>query len=123
MSFISDKLDRAQLGGAKGHSTAHYLIEIMNFVLYNQDLSEPLSTILSAVDIQKGFNKVDHVKTITILSENMKVPGWLTRIVASYLSFRTLKIRYRKETSSARDMPGGLGAGTILGLNLLTDPV
>ena len=92
LSFISDKLDRDQFGGAKGHSTAHYLIEIMNFVLYNQDLSEPLSTILSAVDIQKGFNKVDHEKTITILSDTMKVPGWLTRIVASYLSLRTLKI-------------------------------
>ena len=118
LSFISNKLDRDQFGGAKGHSTAHYLIEIMNFVLYNQDLSEPLSTILAAVDIQKGFNKVDHVKTIIILSETMKVPGWLTRIVASYLSSRSLKIRYRKETSSSRDMPGGLGAGTILGLNL-----
>ena len=92
LSFISDKLDRDQFGGAKGHSTAHYLIEIMNFVLYNQDLSEPISTILSAVDIQKGFNKVDHEKTITILSDTMKVPGWLTRIVASYLSLRTLKI-------------------------------
>ena len=64
----------------------------MNFVLYNQDLSEPLSTILSAFDIQKGLNNVDHVKTITILSETMKVPGWLTRIVAIYLSVRTLKI-------------------------------
>ena len=64
----------------------------MNVVLYNQDLAAPLSTILSAVDIQKGFNKVDHLKTITILSEAMKVSGWLTRIVASYLSFITLKI-------------------------------
>ena len=84
----------------------------------NQDFSEPLSTILTAVDIHKGFNKVDHIKTITILSDTMKVPGWLTRIVASYLSSRTLKIRYQKATSSSRDMPGGLGAGTILGLNL-----
>ena len=90
----------------------------MNFVLYNQDLSEPLSILLCAVDLEKGFNKVDHCTTITILSDTLKVPRWLTRIVANYLSFRTLKIRYRKETSSARDMPGGLGAGTILGLNL-----
>ena len=37
LRFISDKLDRDQFGGAKGHSVAHYLIEVMNFVLYNQD--------------------------------------------------------------------------------------
>ena len=61
-----------------------------------------------------------------VQADNLKVAleadvprgGWLTRIVASYLSFRTLKIPYQKEISSARDMPGGLGAGTIIGLNL-----
>ena len=51
LSFIQDKLDRDQFGGARGHSVAHYLIEVMNFVLYNQDLSEPVSTILTAADI------------------------------------------------------------------------
>ena len=115
--FITDKLDRDQFGGAKGHSVAHYLIEVMNFVLYNQDFSEPVSTIITAVDLHKGFNKVDHAKTITILSD-MEVPGWLLRIIASYLSNRTLSIRYRKQKSSTREMPGGTGAGTILGLNL-----
>ena len=76
LSFIQDKLDRDQFGGVKGHSVAHYLIEVMNFVLYNQDLSEPVSTILTAADIHKGFNKIDHSKTITILSD-LQVPGWL----------------------------------------------
>ena len=65
LRFISDKLDRDQFGGQKGHSVAHYLIEIMNFVLYNQDLSEPLSILLCAVDLEKVFNKVDHCTTIT----------------------------------------------------------
>ena len=116
-TYISKELDRDQFGGAKGHSVAHYLIEVMNFILYNQDFSEPLSTILTTVDIHKGFNKVDHSKTITILSD-MKVPGWLLRIVASYLSNRSITIRYRQETSSSREMPGGTGAGTVLGLNL-----
>ena len=67
--FISEKLDRDQFGGTKGHSVAHYLTEIMNFILYNQDLSEPLSTILTGIDIYKGFNKIDHKKTITNLSD------------------------------------------------------
>ena len=115
--FISEKLDRDQFGGAKGHSVAHYLTEIMNFVLYNQDLSEPLATILTAVDIHKGFNKIDHLITVTKLSD-MEIPGWLLKIVCSYLADRTLSIRYRNETSSTRKMPGGTGAGTILGLEI-----
>ena len=78
LSFISEKLDRDQFGGAKGHSVAHYLIEIINFVLYNQDLTEPVSTLLTAVDIHKGFNKVSHAKTITILAEEME--GWLMAV-------------------------------------------
>ena len=115
--FISEKLDRDQFGGAKGHSVAHYLTEIMNFVLYNQDLSEPLATILTAVDIHKGFNKIDHLTAVTKISD-MEVPGWLLKIVCSYLTDRTLSIRYRNETSSTRKMPGGTGAGTVLGLKI-----
>ena len=115
--FISDKLDRDQFGGAKGHSVAHYLIEIMNFVLYNQDLSQPVATMLTAIDIHKGFNKVEHNKIITILAEDMKVPNWLLRIISGYLSSRKLTIRYRKQRSTSRQMPGGTAAGTVLGLN------
>ena len=115
--YISDKLDRDQFGGAKGHSVAHYLIEIMNFILYNQDLSEPLATILTAVDIHKGFNKIDHSITITKISD-LQVPGWLLKIVCSYLTNRTISIRYRNQTSEIRKMPGGTAAGTILGLEL-----
>ena len=114
--YIADKLDRDQFGGSKGHSVAHYLIEVMNFVLYNQDLSEPVSTMLTAIDLHKGFNKVDHSKTVTILSD-MNTPGWLLKIVCNYLSNRSFTIRYRNETSNSRQMPGGVAAGTILGLN------
>ena len=115
--FISDKLDKDQFGGAKGHSVAHYLIEVMNFVLYNQDLSQPVATMLTAIDIHKGFNKVEHSQIITILADDMKVPNWLLRIISSYLSSRKLTIRYRNKRSTSRQMPGGTAAGTVLGLN------
>ena len=113
--YIGDKLDRDQFGGAKGHSVAHYLIEIINFILYNQDLSKPLATILTAVDLQKGFNKIDHCKLITQISD-MGAPDWLTKIIFSYLSGRTLSVRYKSKNSENKQMPDGTGAGTILGL-------
>ena len=90
--YIEDKLDRDQFGGQKGHSIAHYLIEISNFILYNQDLSKPLSTMFAGIDISKGFNKIDHSQLVSILDE-MNVPGWLLRIVVSYLSGRSLTLR------------------------------
>ena len=46
----------------------------------------------------------------------MGAPGWLTKIIYSYLSQRSLSIRYKSETSQSKMMPGGTGAGTILGL-------
>ena len=85
-------------------------------MLYNQDLSKPLATLFAGVDISKGFNKVDHKKIVTILAE--WIPGWLLKIVVSYLSGRTLTLRRQQHTSGTEQMPGGTGAGTPLGLLL-----
>ena len=35
MKFISKRLDPKQFGGLKGNSISHYLIELINFILYN----------------------------------------------------------------------------------------
>ena len=35
---IGHKLDLSQYGGLKGNSTYHYMIDLINFVLYNKDL-------------------------------------------------------------------------------------
>jgi hypothetical protein len=116
--YIEDKMDRDQFGGQKGHSISHYLIEITNFIHYNQDLSKPLSTIFAGIDISKGFNKVCHNEIITILGDEMNVPGWLLRIVADYLSGRSLALRRQGHTTNSEPMPGGTGAGCPLGLLL-----
>ena len=39
--YIGDRIDWRQYGGQKGSSIVHYLIEFINFILYNQDLKEP----------------------------------------------------------------------------------
>ena len=88
--FISEKLERDQFGGTKGHSVAHYVIEVMNFVLFDQDLSVPVATMITSIDIHKGFKKVEHKKIITILAEVM-IEG--ARVVkcwghATYIMFR-----------------------------------
>ena len=67
------------------------------------------------MDLQKGFNNIYHCKLVTQISD-MGDPGWLTKIICSYLSQRSLSIHYKSETSLSKMMPGGTGAGTILGL-------
>ena len=45
----------------------------------------------------------------------MHVPSWMLAIVASYLTGRSMTIKYQGATSSKRDLPGGFGQGTGLG--------
>ena len=49
----------------------------------------------------------------------MEIPGWLMRIIALYLKQRTLVVRYKGGESEPADLPGGVGAVTLLELWLL----
>jgi hypothetical protein len=41
IEYIGNKMDRDQFRSRKGHSIAHYLIELINGIAYNSDLSKP----------------------------------------------------------------------------------
>ena len=117
LEHISDKLDWGQYGGRKATSISHYLIDFVNFILYNQDLAVPHSVIAVMIDFSKAFNRINHNIILTILSD-MGVPGWLLRIVAGFLSNRELILRYKGKYSSRKKLPGGGPQGTKLGLFL-----
>ena len=57
LEIIGDKLDVRQYGGMRGNSVQHYLIELMNFILYNQDSTEPTAILACLVDFSKAFNR------------------------------------------------------------------
>ena len=42
---IGHKIYYTQYGGLKGNSTRHYMIDLVNFVLYNQDLNNPHASL------------------------------------------------------------------------------
>ena len=117
LEHIGDKMDWGQYGGVKGSSISHYLIDFVNFVLYNQDMKIPHAVLAVMVDFSKAFNRINHNTIITILSE-MGVPGWLLNIVIGFLSERELIVRYKGGSSSRKAMPGGGPQGTRLGLFL-----
>ena len=117
LTFIGDKMDFRQYGGTKGNSVSHYLIEFINFILYNQDAREPTAVLACLVDFAKAFNRQDHNILVTKLSD-MGVPAWLLRIVISFLKDRKMIVRYKGKASNPKWLPGGGPQGTLLGLLL-----
>lgn len=106
MQYVKPCLDPDQMGGQKGQSNSHYLIEVANFILYNQDLTNPQAIIAVYVDYAKGFNRVQHSKIIEIMA-SMQVPGWLLKIMVSYLSQRKLRIRFKGKISEEKHIKAG----------------
>ena len=70
--------------GYKGGSITHHLIEIINFILMNQDSQDQPAILACLVDFQKAFYRINHNLIITILSD-MGVPGWLLRLLYLFL--------------------------------------
>ena len=56
MVFIGDQIDPKQFGGLKGNSISHYMIELINFILYNQDYNLPIAVFACSVELSKAFN-------------------------------------------------------------------
>ena len=71
--YIGKQMDPKQFGGNKGDSTNHYMIELINFILYNLDYNEPVAVLLCTIDFAKAFNRIDHNLVIIRLSD-MGVP-------------------------------------------------
>ena len=117
LEFIGDKIDFRQYGGTKGNSVSHYLIELINFILYNQDSTKPTAVLACLVDFSKAFNRQDHHILITKLSD-MGIPSWLLKIVIGFLQNRKMILKYKNEKSDMRSLPGGGPQGTLLGLFL-----
>ena len=117
LEYVEGQLDWGQFGGKKGSSISHYLIEFVNFILFNQDMNIPHAVLSVMIDFSKAFNRINHNIIITILSE-MGVPGWLLNIVIGFLTDRELIVRYKGGYSNRKALPGGGPQGTRLGLFL-----
>ena len=115
LEYVGSKMDWGQYGGVKGSSISHYLIDFVNFILFNQDLKIPHAVLAVMIDFSKAFNRINHNIIVTILSE-MGVPGWLLNIVIGFLTERELLVRFKGKQSNRKAMPGGGPQGTRLGL-------
>ena len=117
LEHVNEQIDPFQYGGRKGTSSNHYLIDLITFILYNQDLPESRAVLATMVDFSKAFNRQNHLILVTKLSD-MGVPGWLLKIVIGFLEERQLIVIYNGATSGTKQMPGGGPQGTVLGMFL-----
>ena len=83
LEYVNKHIDWSQFGGRKCSSCNHYIIDMITFILYNQDLKEPKAVLAAMVDFEKAFNRQNHHKLITKLHE-MGVPGWLLNITIGF---------------------------------------
>ena len=119
LEIIGDKIDFRQYGGTKGNSISHYLIQLINFILYNHDKNDPTAVLACLIDFSKAFNRQNHNILITKLSD-LGVPSWLLRLVMAFLEDRSMVVRYKGGVSDPRQLPGSGPQDTLLGLLLLS---
>ena len=114
LPIVKPFLDPANCGGLRGTSISHYLIRLLHFIHSAVDKNEPHAVVMALIDLSKAFNRVDHTLVIEDLHD-MKVPGWLLKILISYLTERTMVLRYQGKTSSPRSLPRSAPQGVFLG--------
>ena len=117
MPYIEPFIDPGQCGGLKGSSITHYLVKLLNFVHINLDKRQPHAVLLAMIDLEKAFNRVSHQLVIVDLAD-MNVPGWLLLILISYLTERSMFMRYKGTSSTRKMLPGSSPQGAFLGILL-----
>ena len=70
------------------------MIEVINFILYNQDYDLPIAVLAATIDFLKTFNCLNHNRNITKL-EDMGVPGYLFKFVMGFHTDRKLLVKYK----------------------------
>ena len=105
MYYVGSEIDWSQYGGTRGRSSSHNIIDMITYILYNQDLKEPNVILMAMIDFEKAFNRLNHIKLLTKLHD-MNTPGWLLHIIKGFLENRSLVVHYKGEISGSNKMPG-----------------
>ena len=121
-SFVLDWLSTEitlrtnQYGGVKGSGSEHFLVQLWQQVLEN--LEDPRgASLLTSSDYSKAFNRINYAACLKAL----KAKGASTeslRIIASFLTDRTMTVKVGAVSSSLRKVDRGAPQGSLLGVTL-----
>ena len=109
-------LRQNQYGGVKGSSSEHLLVRMWQDVL--EALEDPRAAVLlTSIDFAKAFNRLNFNHCLRTLRDKEASAGIL-KVVASFLSGRTMMVKVGSSFSKARGVLGGVPQGSILGVFL-----
>ena len=111
-----------QFGGIKGCSTTHMIIELLQEVCSNAE-DYRAATILTSIDYAKAFNRVSFQHCLAAF-ERKHASTPIIRLIATFLTNRTMSVRVGESWSEPREVNGGCPQGSILGVflfNVTTD--
>ena len=111
-----------QYGGMKGCSTGHMLVEIVQQMCENAE-DYRAATVVTAVDYAKAFNRLSFQHCLEAFRRKGSSSP-IIRLIASFLTNRTMSVRIGEVWSEPRDVDGGCPQGSILGVllfNITTD--
>ena len=108
-----------QFGGAKGCSTTHMIITILQEICENGE-DYRSATVLCAVDFAKAFNRMSFQHCLDSLRlKNASTP--IIRLIATFLTNRTMTVRVGDSWSTPLPVSGGCPQGSILGVRLFNN--
>ena len=111
-SFIEPHLDCCQFGCRKSRSTTHALIATIYTWMTALDSHSSVCSVF--VDFRKAFDLVDHNILFANLSK-YKIPNFLLRWFASYLTNCEQRVRVNSSVYSFRKLNGAMPQGSFLG--------
>ena len=112
---VSGNIDLGQFGGLKGSGTEHMLVCMVDRILKLLESRETgTAVIASMVDWASAFDRQDPTLAIQKFIK-LGVRPSLVPILVSYLSDRTMKVKFNGEQSDEQSLIGGGPQGTLLG--------
>ena len=113
---------RNQYGGVKGCGVGHLLVDHWDEICTNLEDARA-ATMLTAIDYAKAFNRLSFQHCLAAFARKGACTE-LIRILATFLSNRTMTVRVNNTWSDPLPVYGGVPQGSILGVllfNVSTD--
>ena len=115
MEDIADKIDIGQYGGQPGIGTEHMIVCMVDRILKLLDEHRDRSAvIMTSLDWSAAFDRQDPTLAIKKFLQ-LGVRPSLIPLLSSYLSDRTMRVKFNGELSEWFSLIGGGPQGTLLG--------